>query len=124
MVHDLAEATARFERILGLAPFEVVDHTPRAAKIARSRMGDTWFVLVSPYDLESAPGRFLKKNGEGFFLLSAGTKDLAEHLRRLESAGEELIDSEPRDGILDWRVADVAKVHGVLLQLTDECPDS
>ena len=82
-------------------------------------MGDAWFVLVCPYDPESVPGRFLARNGEGFFLLSVGTNDLEKHLRQLEATGLKPLDSEPRDGILGWRVADIAEVHGVLLQLTD-----
>jgi methylmalonyl-CoA/ethylmalonyl-CoA epimerase len=119
VVQDLAEASARFQQLLDLEPFEIVDHAPRGAKVARSRMGDAWFVLVCPYDPESVPGRFLARNGEGFFLLSAGTDDLEKRLRQLEATGLKPLDSEPRDGILGWRVADVAEVHGVLLQLTD-----
>ena len=120
IVRDLAKATARFEEVLGLAPFEVVDHPPRGAKVARSRMGETWLVLVCPYDAESVPGRFLEKNGEGFFLLSASMKDLDGYLQQLESSGLTPIDTEARRGILDWRVADIAEIHGVLLQATDD----
>jgi len=120
VVQDLAEASSRFQQLLALEPFEVIDHAPRGAKVARSRMGDAWLVLVCPYDPDSVPGRFLARNGEGFFLLSASTDDLEKHLRQLEATGVNLLDSEPRDGILDWRVADIAEVHGVLLQLTDD----
>ena len=120
VVRDLAKSIALFERVLGLAPFELVDHAARGAKIARSRIGDAWFVLVCPYDPESVPGRFLAKHGEGFFLISAATDDLEGHLLHLQSEGLHPIDPEPREGILDWRVADIAEVHGVLLQLTDE----
>jgi len=120
VVRDLAKSVALFEDILGLAPFEVVDHAARGAKIARSRIGDSWFVLVCPYDPDSVPGRFLHEHGEGFFLISAATDDLEGHLQQLQSAGLRPIDPEPRKGILDWRVADIAEVHGVLLQLTDE----
>lgn len=119
VVRDLAEATERFQQLLNLGSFEIVDHVSRGAKVARSRLGNAWLVLVCPYDPESVPGRFLAKNGEGFFLLSAGTDDIEGHLRRLESAGLSPLDPEPRDGILGWRVADIAEVHGVLLQLTD-----
>ena len=103
VVHDLDEACARFESLLELAPFEVLDHAPRGAKVARSRLGESWFVLVAPYDTDSVPGRFLAEHGEGFFLLSLGV---------------DAIDN-PRAGILDWRVADVGEIHGALFQLTE-----
>jgi methylmalonyl-CoA/ethylmalonyl-CoA epimerase len=102
IVRDLDEAMPRFEKILGLAPFEVVDHAPRGARVARSRLGGSWFVLVSPYDAESVPGRFLAEHGEGFFLLSLSVDDV----------------NNPRAGIADWRVEDVGELHGAWFQLT------
>lgn len=120
VVRDLARAAEQFQLVLGLDPFEFIDHAPRGAKVARSRIGDTWFVLVCPFDPESVPGRFLAANGEGFFLLSTATSDLQAQLNRLASDGLTPIDRQPRIGILDWRVADIAKVHGVMLQFTDD----
>ena len=109
-----------FEHVLGVEPFEVVDHAVRGAEVARTRVGDCWFVLVCPYEDNSVPGRFLAENGEGFFLLSMGVDNLDAEMERLAKAGVAVQDREPRDGILDWRVADVGDVHGALLQLTDD----
>lgn len=120
IVRDLAEATARFEKLLDLAPFETVAHAPRGANVARTRVGESWLVLVCPYDPESLPGRFLAERGEGLFLLSFGVDDLDAGLGKLESEGVEAIDSAPRAGILDWTVVDVGEVHGALVQLTQE----
>jgi len=78
IVHDLDEAMARYERALGVDPFVVVDHPTRNARVARSRVGESWLVLVSPNDADSPPGRYLEKNGEGFFLLSLGVDNLAQ----------------------------------------------
>lgn len=103
VVRDLDEARTRFEQQLGLEPFEVVDHVTRGARVARSRIGNSWLVLVAPYDPESIPGRHLAEHGEGFFLLSLGVDAL----------------ENPRAGILDWRVEDVAAIHGALFQFTE-----
>ncbi len=106
VVRDLESACERFERTLGLEPFVVVDHAPRGSRIARTRVGESWLVLVCPYDPDSVPGRHLAEHGEGFFLLSVGTDDMPAS-------------AELRDGILDWQVADVGEFGGVL-QLTKD----
>jgi methylmalonyl-CoA/ethylmalonyl-CoA epimerase len=120
VVHDLEEAMARFEDALGLDPFEVIDYRQRGARIARTRIGESWLVLVSPYDPASVPGRYLAEHGEGFFLLSLGYEDIVQQLGRLEASDVELVDQSPRDGILDWQVADVGELHGAKVQLTDD----
>lgn len=120
VVHDLEEAMARFEDVLGLDPFEVIDYRQRGARVARTRIGESWLVLVSPYDPASVPGRYLAEHGEGFFLLSLGYEDIVQQLGRLEASDVELVDQSPRDGILDWRVADIGDLHGAKVQLTDD----
>lgn len=70
--------------------------------MARSRIGESWLVLVAPYDPESVPGRYLEEHGEGFFLLSLAVDD----------------PEGTRPGILDWEVSDVGKMHGALFQFT------
>lgn len=102
VVRDLDEACVRFENTLDLEPFEIVDHAPRGAHVARSRIGESWLVLVAPYDHDSVPGRYLATHGEGFFLLSLEVDEL----------------DNPRAGILDWRVEDIGEIHGALFQLT------
>ena len=114
VVRDLGEATARFEQMLGVEPFETIDHAPRGAHVARTRIGESWLVLVCPYDHESPLGQYLAAHGEGFFLASFGVKDLDEHLDKLHP------DKSARAGILDWRVADLGELHGAILQLTQD----
>jgi methylmalonyl-CoA/ethylmalonyl-CoA epimerase len=123
VVHDLEEAMARFEDALGLDPFEVIDYRQRGARVARTRVGESWLVLVCPYDPASVPGRYLAEHGEGFFLLSLGYEDIVQQLGRLEASDVELVDQSPRDGILDWRVADIGDLHGAKVQITDDTKD-
>lgn len=120
IVRDLDEATARFERVLGVEPFETIDHASRGAHVARTRIGESWLVLVCPYDHESPPGQFLATHGEGFFLASFGVRELDEYLGRLHQDSLEGPDKSTRAGILDWRVADLGEFHGAMLQLTQD----
>ena len=110
----------RFQKALGLGPFELIEHRPRGAQIARSKIGESWLVLVCPYDPDSVPGKHLAKHGEGFFMLSIGYDDIVRQLERLEASGVQVTDRKPRDGILDWQIADIGDVHGALFQLTQD----
>ena len=103
IVHDLDEAIARFERLLGVKSFETVDHAARGSRVAYCALGESWLVLVSPYDPESIPGRYLAEHGEGIFLLSLSTDKILN----------------PRDGILDWQVEDIGDLYGVQFQRTE-----
>ncbi len=116
VVRDLDAAIRRFEDELGFPPFETVHHALRGSHIARSLIGETFVVLVCPYDADSVPGRHLAEHGEGFFLLSFGVDDLEASLERI-AAGDR---GEIRDGILDWRIADVGEWFGAGFQLTDD----
>ncbi len=109
LVRDLDAACGRFERLLGVEAFERIDHPPRGSTIARTRVGESWLVLVCPEDPESVPGRHLAEHGEGFFLLSVGSDSLPA-------------DAEVRSDIDDWAVADVGEAWGAVLQLTSD-PD-
>ncbi|MDH3612084.1 MAG: VOC family protein [Gammaproteobacteria bacterium] len=122
VVHDLEEAMARFERALGVEPFEIIDYRPRGARVARTRVGESWLVLVCPYDPASVPGRHLAEHGEGFFLISLGYEHIGQQLEQLEASGIEVVDQAPRDGILDWRVADIGELHSAKIQLTQDNP--
>ena len=107
VVRDLDAACSRFERLLGVAPFERVDHPPRGSTIAKTQVGDSWLVLVCPYDTASVPGQFLAEHGEGFFLLSVGTDEMPQGV-------------PIRPGVDGWQVADVGEGLGAILQLTDD----
>ena len=85
VVRDLDEAMPRFQKALGLRPFKVIEHRPRGAQIACSKIGESWLVLVCPYDPDSVPGKHLAKHGEGFFMLSIGYDDIVRQLERLEA---------------------------------------
>ncbi len=123
VVRDLDAACSRFRLLLGLEEFERIDHAPRGSHIARARLGESWLVLVCPYDPDSVPGRHLAEHGEGFFLLSVGSDDFDRHLADLLARKALAAPAEVRSGILDWRIADLPTAGGAMLQLTDDGRD-
>lgn len=114
VVRDLEAAILRYETLLGLTPFTIVEHALRGSRIATSPIGESMLVLVCPDDDQSVPGRFLRDRGEGFFLLSFGVQDLESALQEMPGAGA------IRRGIDDWRVADIETLFGASLQLTED----
>ncbi|MEM7284397.1 MAG: VOC family protein, partial [Pseudomonadota bacterium] len=86
VVHDLDQGINLYEK-LGLGPFLKDTLKKRDALTARTRIGDSWLVLVQPTDAQGAPGRHLAEHGEGFFLISFETDDLNEEKSRLSGAG-------------------------------------
>lgn len=117
VVRNLEDAAERLQSVLDLDPFEFIDYPARDATVARTRIGETWLVLVCPGDDESPPGRHLARHGEGLFLVSFGVESLQAELDRLFKDGTTTTDQEPRDGIVDWSVADIGKLHGTIVQL-------
>ncbi len=120
VVRNLETAKRKFETLFGLTPFVTVDHPVRGARIARSKVGESWIVLVCPYDPDSVPGRYLAEHGEGLFLLSLGVEAFDAEIERLASLGNHVM---PREGILDWRIADVGELGTAVLQLTADQRD-
>jgi len=107
IVEDLKASVERYQSLLRIGPFEFADLPDRSVCTARVLLGETWLVLVSPIQEDSVPGRYLKQNGEGFFLLSFGINSLDKALQHFEKQG--LLKPNPtiRHGIMDWRVIDL-----------------
>lgn len=118
-VHDLDSSIQEWQARLENVEFTVVDHPTRGASVAHAELNANWLVLVCPADDDSVPGRYLRENGEGVFLLSLSSDDLQADLDHLIDIGLAPNDDTPRPGILDWQVADIAEINGVLLHLTD-----
>ena len=107
IVADLEASMAEYQGRLGLGAFEIEDLPARGVRTARINLGGTWLVLVSPTRADSVPGRFLEMQGEGFFLLSFGVRDLENALKFYEANGSLAPGGTIRDGVMDWRVIDL-----------------
>ena len=68
-------------------------------------VGDCHVELLSPLGPDTPVGKFLERKGPGLHHVAYRVEDIAATLTELSDAGVELIDSEPRTGIRDSRVA-------------------
>ncbi len=124
LFEDLDAAVARFEVLFGAGSFHYENLESRGVRTARTKVGETWFVLVSPTGTDSLPARHLRTRGEGFFLISFGVDDLERAIDALAEGGEALPVSPIRSGLDRWRIADLPadRTLGVQVQLTED-PD-
>jgi methylmalonyl-CoA/ethylmalonyl-CoA epimerase len=84
-------------------------------------VGEGHVELLSPLGPDTPVGKFLARKGKGLHHVAYAVEDIDTTLERLAAAGFELIDSEPRLGIGDTRVAFVhpRSVGGVLTEIVE-----
>jgi len=68
-------------------------------------VGENHVELLAPLGPDTPVGRFLARKGPGLHHVAYQVSDIEATLAALRTAGAELIDSEPRTGIRDSRVA-------------------
>lgn len=104
-VADLEAAIELYEGTFAmpLVHREVV--TEQGVEAVLLDVGDGHVELLSPLGEDTPVGRFLARNGPGLHHVAYAVTDIDATLDRLAGAGVELIDSSPRIGIRQSRVA-------------------
>jgi methylmalonyl-CoA/ethylmalonyl-CoA epimerase len=114
-VTSLAEASPLFE-LLGGAPCSPVE-TLESQGVRVCFAGS--IELLEPLGPETAVGRFIERRGQGLHHIAYRVPDLPEALARLQRAGIQLIDPEPRSGARGHQVAFLhpRSTGGILVEL-------
>ena len=120
-VKSLAEARKAYEETLGLEL--AVEYVAQGEKIrvARYYLSDVALELMESTDPSSDVARFIRKKGEGIFLISYRVDDVAAGLDELKDKGKTLIDETPRH-LMGNRYAFVMppkEMCGVLTEILD-----
>jgi methylmalonyl-CoA epimerase len=84
-------------------------------------VGEGHVELLAPLGPDTPVGRFMAKNGEGLHHVAYAVDDIDAALKGIAAAGIQLIDSEPRTGIRDSRVAFLhpRSTGGVLTEIVE-----
>ncbi|HET7417489.1 MAG TPA: methylmalonyl-CoA epimerase [Solirubrobacterales bacterium] len=84
-------------------------------------VGDGHVELLRPLGPDTPVGKFIAKNGVGLHHVAYAVDDIDATLKKLAAAGLRLIDSEPRVGIRDSRVAFLhpRSTGGVLTEIVE-----
>ena len=104
-VEDLDAAIELYEKSFGMPLIHRETVEEQGVEAVLLDVGDGHVELLSPLDPETPVGKFVAKNGAGLHHVAYAVADIESTLKSLADAGVELIDSEPRRGIRDSKVA-------------------
>jgi len=120
-VEDLDAAIALYENSfeMTLAHRETVED--QGVEAVLLDVGEGHVELLAPLGPDTAVGKFLARKGAGLHHVAYAVADIDATLRQVAAAGIEPIDSEPRTGIRDSRVAFLhpRSTGGVLTEIVE-----
>src|SRR3954467_13261056 len=104
-VEDLDQAIATYQDQLGMALVHRETVEEQGVEAVLLDVGDTHVELLSPLGPDTPVGKFLERKGPGLHHVAYRVEDIEAALEQLRGQGVDLIDSEPRTGIRNSRVA-------------------
>ncbi len=118
---DLDGAIALYEGTMGMPVAHRETVESQGVEAVLLDVGEGHVELLRPLGPDTAVGRYLERKGPGLHHVAYAVDDIDAVLGKLKEAGIELIDSEPRVGIRDSRVAFVhpKSTGGVLTELVE-----
>jgi methylmalonyl-CoA/ethylmalonyl-CoA epimerase len=117
--NDLDGAIALYEETLGMPVTHRETVESQGVEAVLLDVGDGHVELLQPLGEDTPIGKYLERRGPGLHHVAYAVEDIDGALGKLKQAGIELIDSEPRTGIRDSRVAFVhpKSTGGVLTEI-------
>ena len=121
-VRSLDEAIPRYVDGLGLKLDSVEEVPTERVKVAVVMAGTTRIELLEPTADDSPIAKFLEKRGPGVHHLAFKTADTGEQIRVLTEQGAPMLDTAPRPGAHDTKVAFIHPRYlgGVLAELVQD----
>ena len=96
-VKDLSKARKIYEDVLGLELDCEYIAESESIKVARYYIGEVALELMESTSPDGEVAKFIRKNGEGVFLISYAVDDVADKMNELKDKGYNLIDKKPRE---------------------------
>ena len=120
-VRSIQDALKLYEGILGLKVSGYEDVEEQGVRVAMLPIGDSRIELLEPLHEESPIAKFISKRGEGIHHISVCVDNIELALEQFKASGVRLIDSSPRRGAGNSKIAFIhpAGMHGVLLELVE-----
>jgi methylmalonyl-CoA/ethylmalonyl-CoA epimerase len=104
-VKNLDIAISFYEKALGLKCYGIEEVSDQKVKTAFFLVGQTKIELLQSTNPDGPVGKFIEKKGEGIHHIAFAVKGIDEALQHVEQNGVNLIDSAPRPGAEEMRIA-------------------
>jgi methylmalonyl-CoA epimerase len=104
-VEDLDAALELYQGTFGMPVAHRETVAEQGVEAVLLDVGDTHVELLSPLGPDTPVGKFLERKGPGLHHVAYRVDDIDAALDQLRGQGVDLIDSEPRTGIRNSRVA-------------------
>jgi LAO/AO transport system kinase len=120
-VRSIQEALKLYEGVLELHVSGYEDVEEQGVRVAMIPVGESRIELLEPLRPDSPIEKFMSKRGEGIHHISVCVDNIELALERFKAAGVRLIDSSPKRGAGNSKIAFIhpAGMHGVLLELVE-----
>jgi len=121
-VKSLEEANARFEKLLGRAPYKTELVASEGVNTSFFQLGESKLELLEATSDNSPIKRFLDKRGEGMHHIAFEVENIQVEVERLVGEGFELIGDGPKDGADNKLVCffHPKSTNGLLIELCQE----
>ena len=120
-VEDIDAALALYEKDLAIELVHRETVESQGVEAVLLDVGDGHVELLAPLGSDTPVGKYMAKNGAGLHHVAYAVDDIDSALEKIAAAGVQLIDSEPRTGIRDSRVAFLhpRSTGGVLTEIVE-----
>lgn len=125
-VENIDDAIALYERDFDLELVHRETVEEQGVDAVLLDVGENHVELISPLGPETGVAKFLAKNGPGLHHVAYQVDDIEAELARVQEAGLKAIDTSPRTGIRNSRVAFLhpKSTGGVLTELVQPAEGS
>ena len=120
-VKDLKQAVKMYEEKLDLVPdLTYVDENEKI-RVARYYIGDVAIELMESTSPDGEVAKFIRRKGEGFYLISFKVEDVVKELKELQAKNMKLIDDKPRhlNGLRFAFLEPPQRMLGTLIEIID-----
>lgn len=120
-VKSLSDAIKIYEGAIGLAVSGYDQVDDQGVRVAMLTVGESRIELLESTGADSPIEKFVAKRGEGIHHIALRVDNIQETLDKLKASGVRLIDSAPRAGAHNTRIAFIhpSSTHGVLMELVE-----
>lgn len=121
-VKNLESSEKLFSSLLGVAPYKRESVESEGVTTSFFKVGESKIELLEATKSDSPIAKFLEKKGEGIHHIAFNVSDIMSEMKRLESEGFTLLNSEPKKGADNKLVCFLHPkgTNGVLVELCED----